>query len=107
MNIIEGNKLIAEFMGLSSDGKAGYQFPFTWTFGRRLMPISMKYHDDWNWLMSVERKIFFMREAVGSIMITEFPEYRAVVELPMCADITEAYTTIVYFIKWYNECKKK
>ena len=60
MNIIENNKLIAEFMGGKEIRKDTYKFP-----NRTGLPLqigTITYHSDWNWLMEVVEKI----ESLGS-----------------------------------------
>ena len=72
MNVIENNKLMAEFLGLESHLKNGattivymhgQHHIQDWEYfdkGKELLitPIEMKFHNDWNWLMEVVEKIY-------------------------------------------------
>ncbi len=55
--IIEGNKLIAEFMGIPKCGRCedcgGYQFSPAVIF----LPSEMQYSENWDWLMPIVIKI--------------------------------------------------
>jgi hypothetical protein len=118
MNIIEGNKLIAEFLGLNSELSSYYlpQFgEYTNNYGNIewndcFRNEELKFHNSWDWLMQVVEKIskifgqwdyedpnrikaediFYMDN-----MFSEFID----------ADIEAIYSRVVEFIKWYNENK--
>lgn len=51
--IIEGNKLIAEFMG---DYRAKYKVSNDYTLANAMLK-TLKYHSSWDWLMPVVEKI--------------------------------------------------
>ena len=56
--IIEGNKLIAEFMGYETH--ENWEFWITDSYIEKFdwySPGTMKFHNDWNWIMSVIEKI--------------------------------------------------
>ncbi len=119
---IEGNKLIAEFMGSVYDG-VYYRFPNTerWTIG------NMEYHSSWDWLMPVidyidtisERNnglvycqtnatshTFYINYNDGRVINNNFPKYnhgrhRAEGE----SRIYNVFLSVVEFIKWYNKQK--
>ena len=60
--VIEGNRVIAEFLGKTYKeedgyGEKGYLYPVNGNFGRRLMQGQMLYHSSWDWLMPVVEKI--------------------------------------------------
>ena len=62
MNISEGNKLIAEFMGLAtyqSEHKLGRKNKPTFVIkdNKHLTIRQVKYHSSWDWLMPVVAKI--------------------------------------------------
>jgi len=52
--IIEGNKLIAEFMG---DYRAKYKVSNDYTLANAMLK-TLKYHSSWDWLMPVFKKIW-------------------------------------------------
>ena len=53
----EGNKLIAEFMGIKKDRLGDfYHVPFKRSF-QSFLPAKMKYNSSWDWLMPVVDKI--------------------------------------------------
>ena len=131
MNIIEGNKLIAEFMGgkhnggsyynfyegLQIQGLTEYQLPASW------IETDLKYHTSWDWLMSVILKI-------GEYKYIEdgqsaFNDYAFVRSFGYKTDngtylfrinrqqvfegdtvISAAWFAICDFIKWYNQESK-
>lgn len=114
--IIEGNILIAEFMG--EQVMCSYE-----SFGKTynsLVSIEnikdwsrafMKYNSSWDWLMKVVEKI----ESLGySVFIQNegcwMRAARAGMKLPYFSNIKESkiestFLTIVEFIEWYNKRK--
>ena len=116
-NIIENNKIIAEFLGYINTTPSDKVFsiyennanPF---LGKTLLePMSMKFHSDWNWLMQVVEKIENLSKEGETYMlsITKFSArvtYKGsrIVDLPIDNTKIEAvYNACVEFIKWYNE----
>ena len=120
------NELIAEFMGLirveanASYNKAQYYKPDS--SDKRKRGIFMGYHDgleydtSWDWLMPVVEKIgelykkaFPTNEIfIQKILAHEDPiekEYIDVISTSICTPISEVYTEVIKFIKWYNEKK--
>ena len=122
-NIIENNKLIAEFMGL----KPKMESPDVYVFNdmpyfsvRENNPEDVmnaivkysKYDSDWNWLMPVVEKI----ESLGNdILITsnyiqityDKGEKFITIELEGNIKIFAVYNACIEFIKWYNEQNKE
>ena len=115
-NIIENNKLIAEFLG---EIKQPFEFP---QFGYinimgdwkdTFFDDQLKFHKDWNWLMEVVEKIESLSKEGETYMfsITKFSArvtYKGsrIVDLPIDNTKIEAvYNACVEFIKWYNEQK--
>lgn len=133
--IIKGNKLIAEFMGLK---------PFNtgdkWALGHNSCHCCeiteektmngfasiAKYHSSWDWLMPVVEKIesmfyFFnsapfiddeMDELSGEYFCVVIQRRTTNLNLPYFIDITgcsskkeATWKAVVEFIKWYNEKK--
>ena len=98
-NIIENNKLIAEFMEYPK-----HKIDFV---GKRLNFENSKhntYHKDWNWLMKVVEKCL-----VGEAEYNEDEAKKAIREIyeSLCnINISSVYNACVEFIKWYNEQNK-
>lgn len=102
--IIEGNKLIAKFMGHSQDdhlyGMVIDDKYYTYTL--------MKYHSSWDWLMPVvklcwEKTIEFQYDDEEYLHITEdifHPDY-SLSEF-MNGNIESIWYRVISFIKWYN-----
>ena len=53
---MKDNKLIANFMEYKSYEQNGYTI-FKYPNNQHLTEMDLRYHDDWNWLMPVVRKI--------------------------------------------------
>ena len=126
-NIIENNKLIAEFMGvfdkilstgnMHSWSDAPFYYTTEDTREKVIKNISRysKYSKDWNWLMEVVEKIENLSKEGETYMfsITKFSArvtYKGsrIVDLPIDNTKIEAvYNACVEFIKWYNENKSK
>ena len=93
-NIIENNKLIAEFMGYPK-----HKIDFV---GKRLNFENSKhntYHKDWNDLMEVVKKI----EVIGK---TELKFSIHFENVKLSSDIQVVYNACLEFIKWYNQQNK-
>jgi len=120
-NILENNKLIAEFMGvfdkILSTGNihSWSDVPFYYTTEdtreKVIKNISKysKYSKDWNWLMEVVEKI----EKIGGVQIfingisCEIIFRGKVISKHSNSKIEAVYNACVEFIKWYNENKSK
>lgn len=120
---IEGNKLIAEFMGAkfypewTSDI---YKSPFpTFDFeenrpaessSRFWSPSGLEYHSSWDWLMPVVEKIEGLKFTVKIIdracFISTYPETIIAGRRIEGTKIKAVWLAIVEFIKWYNQSKK-
>lgn len=95
--IIEGNKLIANFM-------AGYSTKSNHNF----------YHESWNELMPVVEKIDLMGFDVQisriSIKISRILENENPIISLVCGDVSQkldlCFLACVEFIKWYNQNKE-
>ena len=133
--IIDGNKLIAEFMGLKQvkwdDGEllwvhkdfkedfAGvhdYSDSSTFDWGNAL-PQTEKlfYHSSWDWLMSVVEKI---EKDYWVTIVTRLTKTSCAVHKPhkgfeqisrgdSFSKIHAIWLMVVSFIKWYNSCQKE
>lgn len=108
-NIVENNKLIAEFMSAKVTGeylgsKGGYKDTVLLDFTKADTPsdlkfisdCDLKYNTSWDWLMPVVEKIN------SDIHYNESKEYRHLMSLKITTNIKVLYKAIVEFIKWYN-----
>lgn len=118
--IIEGNKLIAEFMGFvcddlkeenplnrrfHGDTKDGKQYQFPKSFYRydsglymeqtTFYPKNMKYHTSWDWLMPVVEKI-------GKSGWPIYGYSDPMANVSIYSPIELVYTEVLKFIQMYN-----
>ncbi len=125
--IIEGNKLIAEFMGYKPSKTRGgipydeekygqsynieeYSFtPFDSIGGFMgddcyYYPIDMGYHESWSWLMPVIAKMqqVFKLEKVKCLVEVEDLSFIALYQSLVNIDIKNTWKEVVIKIKWYN-----
>ena len=117
--IIEENKLIAEFMGAVEQEFLGKNRFFFYKNSRienlAYLPSELKFHSSWDWLMPVAEKI--TNELNYSVELNSlgtnnwrFAVYSGgslvcqsrLLETP----IEAIYTAVIEFIKWYNLKKK-
>lgn len=89
--IIEGNKLIAEFIGWQYNSK-GFWEQTIFDFHKEL-----KFHKSWDWLMPVVEKILYNTPNSEKWAIYKISDYVGSI------DIKSTYKTVIEFIKWYNE----
>lgn len=118
--IIEGNKLIAEFRGLREESPGRWYDPTQIPHPRFR---ELKYHSSWDWLMPVVEKIedsHKLSEGYGfSVMIDNWNcEIQNLISgeiissfnpssHPIHSKIEAAWLAVVEFIKWYNQNKKE
>lgn len=99
--IIEGNKLLAKFMGCQYLDK-----------GNRYHTVNPNYHGNWNTLMPVVEKIerlfdvgdFVINAAGVSIVMEKDGIYYAYSESD--SKIEATWLACIAFIKWYNKQKE-
>ena len=108
--ILEGDELIAEFMGLEFTGKQGIYF----LKPNRKLPNKLNYHSSWDWLMPVVEKIrdkncfvhvYFPRKlnvTTCEIHNMEFLEKNFDIK-KTGQGVTPIFEACVEFIKWYNQ----
>lgn len=120
-NTVENNRLIAEFMGYKitgsdqdftffehPDGKgiiiqSDYDFE-KFNSHPMLEARSMIFHRDWNWLMQVVEKIENLGHRVEIVKhVCRIGDHFLTSE--NLSKIKSTYTTVVAFIKWYNDNK--
>lgn len=121
--VLEGNKLIAEFMGLvpnpNGDGRT-YGINAFYDEDRWLADnwVSLKYHTSWDWLMAVVEKInsTVVKDYghMGVIIYTSTchinDDYQIIIEttatkeggIRMCV-----WEAVVEFVKWYKKQTQK
>ena len=97
-DVIENNKLIAEFMMFETVGDL-HLIPFDNTDNDTYLPEHMKFHSSWDWLMPVISKI--TRDE--SLIENEYRE--SIMDTVPYGSIEDTHKTVVEFIKWYNENK--
>lgn len=114
--IIEGNKLISEFMGMKSGDSHKYPLsPWIQSNGNNL-----EYHSNWSWIMPVIEKIesdshcnFSISSQIEYIDddskviihqdIAVYYDVECIVDLTSKSTKIEAlWLAIIQFIKWYN-----
>ena len=113
-NIIENNKLIAEFLSVKIH-------PCETIENFKVLPIeerglyngyfidALKYHEDWNWLMQVVEKIEslgYRIEIVKHICRIYLSNKETIIISENTPKIEAVYNACVEFIKWYNEQNK-
>ena len=122
-NIIENNKLIAEFLDWEFDDLSEtFETPFLKlvdpnAFGDeqyscKLQDFELEFHTDWRWLMEVVEKIEKLQDenkcAIYNVQIEQsFVEIiinhtsETIVEVDCNSKIQAVYQACVEFIKWY------
>lgn len=99
MNIQEGNKLIAEFMGKHIPPQARHGNMNFW-----------QYHKSWNHLMPVVEKIGYKAYVAIETRATAIEDKGNVISLVLGTSenptmLDNTYKTVIEFIKWYNKNK--
>ena len=127
-NIIENNKIIAEFLEWEFDDLSEtFETPFLKLvepqafgdeqFSCKLQDFELEFHSDWNWLMKVVEKIESIEDCVYQVDILQ----EGCKILKRCCllidkrvgklesdttKIKSVYLACVEFIKWYNKQNK-
>lgn len=94
---IQNNKLIAEFMGLSTITFDESMYVLKWQNNliQKKDDSIFKFDSDWNWLMPVVERILSLKNV--------YAQERQKVFKSITPDIKETYEACVEFIKWYNK----
>jgi hypothetical protein len=102
MTTEEGNKLIAEFMGV----KIGVD-KYSWRIGvtEPLREEHLAYHKEWGWLMPVVEKINRLELVESSEMCQREPAfYMMPIRNALCdVDIKKTWQSIIRLLEWYNK----
>ena len=109
--IIEGNQLIAEFMGYDFIAENSH---FIVRESDYLEPYHHKFNSSWDWLMPVVEKIDLMGFDVQisriSIKISRILENENPIISLVCGDVSQkldlCFLAVVEFIQWYNQNKE-
>ena len=122
-NIIENNKLIAEFLVNNEGNLVKIRDGVYSTIDDNEVPDDdltindLKYHEDWNWLMRLVEKIENLQDenncAIYNVQTEQcFVEIiinhtsETIVEVDSNSKIQAVYRACVEFIKWYNKQNK-
>lgn len=103
--IIEGNIMITRFMGGYLSDHPELNGVKVWhgydpVEGRLNLPTTLKFHEDWNMLMPVWKKIV---DIGNSLMSQERSLYfKEITHGIYLCDILATWSGIVEFIEWYN-----
>ena len=94
--ILNGNKLIAEFMG---ETKTDYGKP-----AKYLREDLIFYHSSWDWLMPVCKKLGYLAENKVIPFSKDYEYWCDQLEdsITRTYDIEPAFKRVVDFIQWYN-----
>ena len=109
-NIVENNKLFAEFLGYSQPHP---DYPnTTYWYKKDYQPLTiLLFHSDWNWLMRVVEKIESLGYTVtiAGVMckVTKVLDLENSIVSYVLGDKSRKleliYTTMVEFVKWHNK----
>lgn len=121
-NIVENNKLIAEFMGFVADKSFEVKLADginTSYYYRKddvvHLPERMRYNSSWDWLMGVIEKIeslpamedngnFFFEIHQDSVTVFNSTRMDIVIEvIGQGSRINNTYKAVIEFIQWYNQ----
>lgn len=101
--VIEGNKIIAEFMGgklkVYNISNAEY---YIMSNKQKWMPEELKYHTSWDWLMPVYVKMQNIGADKGLSYEKFYTNFHVGVTI---GDIRYSWLAVVDFINWYNQQK--
>ena len=124
-NIIENNRIIAEFMGFIADKSFEVKLVdgintscYYYKDDVMYLPEVMAYHSDWSWLMEVVEKIeslptmkdngnFFFEIHQDSVTVFNSTRMDIIIEvIGQGSRINNTYQAVIEFIQWYNKQNK-
>ena len=128
-NIIENNKIIAEFLDWEFDDLSEtFETPFLKLvepqafgdeqFSCKLQDFELEFHSDWNWLIGVIERIegfedenrcakYNVNIQQCFVEIIDNHSSETIIEVDCNSKIQAVYNACITFIKWYNEQNKK
>ena len=107
--ILKGNKLIAEFMGVINESSNIYYMPefgaYKNNYGQIefedcFRPNELKYHNSWAWIMPVWEKIVNIGDNIDSSIRKAY--FTPIKHSLYVCDISGLFNDVTEFIKWYN-----
>lgn len=103
--VIEGNRLIAEFLGHKFQKSGNFKHPYIQINTNIIFDNELEYHSNWKELMPVVEKIV---DISGFINIDDMEEKQYWVlnnltSMRITAHIQWVWKAVVNYIKWYNE----
>ena len=109
-NIVENNKLIAEFLGYSQP-HPDYKNTSYWYKKGEAPLVFLSFHSNWDWLMRVVEKIESLGYTVtiAGVMckVTKVLDLENSIVSYVLGDKSRKleliYTTMVEFVKWHNK----
>ncbi len=109
--IIEGNKLIAEFMGGEFNERQSFVY-FKLPVNKAYSVLDdLKYHSSWDWLMPVVEKIekgnFGVKQCRKVVEIYIDDTKENIIHSKHRNRIESLWYAIIEFINWYNKNKDK
>ena len=130
-NIIENNKIIAEFLEWEFDDLSEtFETPFLKLvepqafgdeqFSCKLQDFELEFHSDWNWLMKVVEKIHsmqsygvlinpngtYIQDEDDKVICMTFKNEEVNGEIISSSNIEATFNCCAEFVKWYNEQNK-
>ena len=122
-NILENNKLLAEFLGEIKQPFEFPQFGYINSMGDwkdTFFDNQLKFHSNWNWLMSVVEKIHsmqsygvfinpngtYIQDEEDKVICMTFKNEEVNGEIISSSNIEATFNCCAEFVKWYNEQNK-
>ena len=126
-NIIENNKLIAEFLVNNEGNLVKIRDGVYSTIDDNEVPDDdltindLKFHSDWNWLMKVVEKIHsmqsygvlinpngtYIQDEDDKVICMTFKNEEVNGEIISSSNIEATFNCCVEFVRWYNKQNKK
>lgn len=111
MDTLEGNELIASFMGWEKTVNDNYWFPNLYPYaedaGETTLGIEMaKFHSDWNWLMDVVEKIQPTLDLPTLGRAIEYLMSKYAGNISYLNSINDLWLAVVDYLKWYKNQDK-
>ena len=118
MNTTENNKLLAEFLGYVNTTPTDKDFNIYelkgGKLGRFIEATSMKFHNDWRWIMAVVEKIEEIETKDGrtftidihkdNVIINQYGKYNnEIIVTEGGTRLENLYNACVKFVEWYNK----